>query len=253
MADAAATLENLALVEKRLGKYDDALRRSVEALGQHRRNGDHARIALCLSNLGSFYMFLDRNDEAASCLNEALALSERHGLVSTRGFVLANLTELALKTRNLGLAQAHAERALEVAESSGMRALAGWLRVQLARLAAWNRDLGKAHALLSSGAEIALALDGPAIKAAAVLALADLLDALGKRPAALDVLAFGKDQLALSVPDRDELRAAWVSLGGQGRISPPWPGLTLDALIFRLVAEGGVSHAPLIAELSGSP
>jgi predicted ATPase/DNA-binding SARP family transcriptional activator len=251
--DAAGTLENLALVEKRLGNYDEALRLSIDSLEQHRRNGDSASIALSLSNLGSLYMFMQRDAAAAVHLREALALSERDGLVSTLGFALANLTELSLKAKDIEQARAYAERALEVADATGMRALAGWLKVQLARMAAGRGELDAAHALLSAGSELALALGAPSLKAAALLGLAELLEAKGEIPSARRVLAFAKDQPSISAPDREELRVEWARRGETAEADGAWPALTLDELLQRVVIEGNLACAPLIATLRSAP
>jgi tetratricopeptide (TPR) repeat protein len=48
--NAAATLGNLALVEKALGRYDESLRLAMQSLVQYRRLGNVAGEALCLSN-----------------------------------------------------------------------------------------------------------------------------------------------------------------------------------------------------------
>ena len=50
--NAAAMLDNLALVEKAMGRYGEALRLSLQSLVQHQRLGDVAGEALCLNNLG---------------------------------------------------------------------------------------------------------------------------------------------------------------------------------------------------------
>ena len=50
----AVTLDHLALVEKRLGNYDEALRLSLQSLVQHRQLGDSAGEALCLNNWPRF-------------------------------------------------------------------------------------------------------------------------------------------------------------------------------------------------------
>jgi tetratricopeptide (TPR) repeat protein len=248
--DIAATLDNLALCEKRLGHYDESLRLSLEALAQHRRHGDHARLAVCLNNLGSMSTFMDDDQAAQAHLREALQLSERHGLVSTRAFVLANLTELALKTGDADAARRHAEQAIEVAHGGGMRSLVGWLKVQLARLATRRGEIALAHTLLADGAELALTLGAQSVKPAVLLGWAELLEAQGHGGAARRVLAFGADESTLSAPDRDELRAAWARRASPAAPEPPWPGMGLDELLQRIVVERELDQAPLIGLLS---
>ncbi len=247
--DIASTLDNLALCEKRLGRYDEALRLTLAALAQHRRHGDDARVALCLNNLGSMFTFMHDDAAAQVHLREALQLSERHGLVSTRAFVLANLTELALKADDVAAARDHAERALEVAQSGGLRSLVGWLKVQLARLATRRGELDLARSLLSGGADLALTLGVQSVKPAVLLAWAELLEAQGHADAARRVLAFAADETSLSAPDRDELRAAWARRAPPAAADPPWPGIALDELLRRIVVEQELAHAALITAL----
>lgn len=250
--DIAATLDNLALCEKRLGHYEESLRLALEALTQHRRHGDDARVAVCLNNLGSMLTFMDDDEAAQVHLREALQLSERHGLVSTTAFVLANLTELALKADDVDAARTHAERALEVAQGGGLRPLASWLKVQLGRLATRRGELDLARTLLSDAAEMAVTLGTQSVKAAVLMAWAEWLEAQGHAPVARRVLAFAAEEPSLSAPDRDELRAAWARRASPDTADPAWPGIGLDALLQRLVLERELGHGPLIADLLSS-
>jgi len=245
----ASTLDNLALCEKRLGRYDESLRLMREALLQHRRHGDNARLALCLNNLASISTFMNDDESAKLHLHEALQISERHGLVSSRAFVLANLTELALKVDDVDTARTHAESALQVAQGAGLMALAAWLKLQLSRLATRRGELELARSLLADGADLALTLGAQSVKPATLLALAELLEAQGQAGAARRVLAFGADEETLSVPDREELRAAWARRASAAPADPPWPGIALGDLLQRIVAERVLGHAPLIAAL----
>jgi predicted ATPase len=250
--DAASTLENMALVHKRMGHYDESLRLSLEALAQHRRNGDTAAVALCLSNLGSLYMFLGQDATAAAHLVEAQALSERAGLVSTRAFVLANLTELAMRARDDARARSLAERALEVAIAGGIRRLASWLEVQLARLAIRRGDLDAARSRLARGTETALTIGATTLKAALLLAYVELLEAQGERECASLVLALAMEEPSLPAANRDELRQAWEARDLERRDDGRRSSIPLDEVLHRIVIEAEIAHAPLIAALSRS-
>jgi predicted ATPase/DNA-binding SARP family transcriptional activator/tetratricopeptide (TPR) repeat protein len=250
--ESATVFENLSLAEKHLGDYDAALSHALDALAQHRRNGDVASAALCLSNLGSTTMFLGDLDAAARHLTESLALVERHGLVSTRVYVLGNLTELALKTGDRAAAGAHAERALETAQATGMHALAGWLQVQLARLAVHRGELAAAREGLSAATALAIELNARGVQAVALLGLAEVLEAQGHAAAGRRVLGFAAEADALGAPDRDELRTEWARrVASAPAPDPPWPGPALPALLQRIVAEAPQGYAPLVAEIGG--
>jgi predicted ATPase/DNA-binding SARP family transcriptional activator len=248
-SDIASTLDNLALCEKRLGHYDEALGMTLEALAEHRRHGDDARLAVCLNNLGSLYTFLDEDEAARGHLMEAQALCERHGLVSTRAFALANLSDLALRANDLGAAHDHAQAALEGAEVAGLRSLAAWLKVQLARVAVRRDELASARSLLADAAASAMALGAQSVKPAVVQAFAELLDAQGQPGVARRVLGFAAAEPSLSAPDRDELMAAWARRAAPAAADPPWPGWSLAELMQRIAAESAQAHAPLIAAL----
>jgi ATP/maltotriose-dependent transcriptional regulator MalT len=235
-----------------MGRYDESLRLSLEALSQHRRNGDSAAVALCLSNLGSLTMFLGKDDMASAYLDEAQALSERAGLVSTRAFVLANLSVLAKKANDDARARAHAERALEVARAAGIRQLASWLEVQLARLAIRRGDLDVARTRLAGGTALALSLGAPSLRAEPLLAFVELLEARGEDGSARLVLAFAKEEPSLPKVYRDQLRQAWETRDVASTHDERRMPIGLDELLHRIVVEAEVAHAPLIAALRGA-
>jgi predicted ATPase/DNA-binding SARP family transcriptional activator/Tfp pilus assembly protein PilF len=246
--NAAAMLDNLALVEKAMGHYGDAMKLSMQSLAQHRRLGDFAGQALCLNNLGALH--LDRDDHAAAgnLLREGLVICERHGLVSTRGLILANLTELAMKTHDHDVAQAHATRALEVAQAAGNRAVASWLRLQFARLAMHRGDFARARAELAAAVEIAIAIGRPSLQLGGIVCFGDLLDAQGEPQCASRILAFAAEHPSTAAAERDKIRARLAQRPTPG----PCLGIELDELLHRIVVEADADHASLIRALRGT-
>jgi len=165
--------------------------------------------------------------------------------------VLANWVELALKQQDWAAAGGHAEAALELARRAALRPLAGWLTVQLARLAARRGDPVQARGHLAEAAAEALALDAPALQAALLLGLAELIEGQGHGAPARRLLAFAAEDAGLGAANRDELRAAWARRAAALRQpDPPWPGLTLRELLQRVVDEADSGCAPLVALLS---
>jgi tetratricopeptide (TPR) repeat protein len=247
----AAALDHLALVDKRLGRFDEALRLSLESLAQHRAIGAHAGVALCLTNLGSLYLARGEPAAALPHLHEALALSERDGLEGTRVYALANIAEAALRAGDAAQAHTFAERALQVAESTGNRGVASWMQTHLARIAVARGDAAAARAPLGAGAAQALEIGLPPMKTAALVAFAELLHLEGEAHAARCVLAFVAEHASTSAPDRDEIRG--MLAGWQGTDDPPlaWPALALDELVHRIALEAALGHAPLRALLRG--
>lgn len=248
--NAAAMLDNLALIEKSLGRWDEARRMSMQALEQFRRLGDVAGEALCLNNLGTLY--LDQGELAPSLphLNAALALCERHGLVSTRAFVVSNLADVAFKMGDMAAAAAHAGRSLEIALATGNRNVESWIRLLMVRIELARDDLDAARAQLRASMEMAIAINRPVTQIAALICFAELLAAQGAADCAMAILRvvsahpLTTAQLAMEVRD---LTLRW-------RTAPPapdWAGSQLDELARRVAAETPLAHAPLIASIRG--
>jgi len=105
----AATLDNLATVEKRLGHYDESLRLSNESLAQHRRLGDHAGVALCLNNLGTLAVARGETNVAIERFEAALRVQpqapETHN----------NLANLLMERGDTSQAIEHYRRSLAIA------------------------------------------------------------------------------------------------------------------------------------------
>lgn len=247
--NAAAMLDNLALVEKWMGNYAASRRLSHRSLLQHRALNDTAGEALCLNNLGALHLDLGEHEAAREHLREGLALCERHGLVGTRALVLANLTELALKAHDAKGAEFHALRALEAVQATGNRGLAAWLKLQTAGLALRRADLVAARTDLAEGLEIALALGRPSYLFEGVACFAEILVAQGEVPSARQVLRFCARHPAIGVAQRDAARARLDTLPPAAASELAWPGLGMEALVHRIVAEARAAHAPLVSLL----
>jgi predicted ATPase/DNA-binding SARP family transcriptional activator len=248
----AATLDNLALVEKRLGHYEESLRLSTESLAQHRLIGDLAGVALCLNNLANMHLLTQDYDQAQAHLLEALAICDSEGLPSTRTYVLSSLTEVAMKTGDQAASERYAARAVDAADSTGNRPVACWMSLQLVRMAVRRGDLADARDKLAIGAGAAIALGMPSLHAGVLLAFAELLDAQDEPASARRVLAFAVDHPSITPADRDELRAEWARRAAQAQPDPAWPGMALDELLRRIANEAETVHAGLLGALQAS-
>jgi len=149
----AVMLGNLAVVEKRLGRYAESLALSHQALQTFRLLGSFIDEARNLNNLADLEMMMGAWDDAEVHLGEALALSERHGLRSVQGLALANLSFAAAQRRDLPTAIRRAREALPVVTDVGDRIHCAAVRQQLARL-----ELRQGHAAVAV-AELAAAMD----------------------------------------------------------------------------------------------
>ena len=249
--NAAAMLDNLALVEKAMGRYGEAARLSIQSLVQHQRLGDVAGEALCLNNLGALLLDKQEYESAGAHLREGLAICERHGLVSTRGLILANLAEFAMKTDDHDSAQTHARHALEVAEGIGNRALACWLKLLFVRLALRRGDWAGARSDLAASLGIAIAVGRLSLQLAGACCFAEVLEAQGESECAQQIMAFAAAHPSASAAQRAEIRARLAQWHLAASAQSAWPGLELDELVHRIVVESNIAHAPLIATLRG--
>jgi predicted ATPase/Tfp pilus assembly protein PilF len=248
--DAAALLDNLALVEKAVGRFEQSLNMSMQSLVQHRQVGDVAGEALCLNNLGALQVDLGDFPTGLANLQAALVLSERHGLVGTKGLVLANLTELAVKNGDHDAARRHGQQAIAVAQATGNRAIEAWLQLQFVSVALAHGDLGEARAQLRAALEVALAIGRPALLLAGLVSFAELLVRQDEMPCAHGVLLLALGQPSVSAHQRQEIELRLVRWGLGDGAEPSWlRTLTPVELAHRVVAETSVAHAPLIGWL----
>ncbi len=245
----AATLDHLALVEKGMGNFDEALRLGLQALAQHRRNGSTATEALCLSNLGSLHLARGEYAAAVDYLKGALAICERDGIVSTLQYVLSNLTEVTMHLGDLAAAETYARRTLESALTTNHRAVAGSARFNLARLARRRSDLDAARAALAEATETVLPLGVPILKFDALACLAEILQAQGEGSCARRVLAYAARHPAAVPGARAELQRLLDHVPGDAGADARWPALELDDLLHRIVADSRHAFAPLIRML----
>lgn len=245
----AVTLDHLALIEKQLGNYAEALPLSLRSLAEHRRLGDSPGEALCLNNLGSLQLMMRENDAAAAHLREGLAICERDGINGTKAFVLTNLAEASMRSGELVAAQAHVKRAIETATSTGNRAVTAWAQIKAARLALRRQDLNGARAVLAESLRAILSIGLPSLKVDGVECFAEILAAQGEASCARAVFDFVAAHPATTPGNREELLGLAALHAGETESSLPWPALDLDELIQRIVAESSIGHALLIATL----
>jgi predicted ATPase/DNA-binding SARP family transcriptional activator len=250
--NAANMLDNLALIEKAIGRRDEALRMSLQALVQRRSIGDIPGEAVSLCNLGVLQCEMGDHESAATHLKTGLAVCDCHDLVNIRGDILSNLTMLAIKTGDYGSAQANAERALEDAVRTGARALESEVKMHLARMCLWRGDRAAARCDLRASLELAIAIGRPSYQLAGAYCFAEILAAQGELDCARKVLVFVVKHPSTYFSDRNEIRQRLTQWHPAAGGEPAWPGFDLGELVQRIVAETPVAYAPLIAIMRGA-
>ena len=246
--DRAATVDHLALVEKRLGHLDEALRLSQESLALHRQLDDPAGMALCLNNLASLHLIRREAAAAEAPLLEALALCERAGLASTQCLVLGNLCDVAMSRAAWDIAQDYGARAVEMGLATGQRFAAGFIQTYMAKVALGRGDVAAARGALAAASALGLELNAPSIKSAATLAFAEVLHAEGHGHAAVRALKLALRDASLGAGEHAHLRQRLDRLGAStDDVALP---TTLDAMLDRVAGEAQTDHAALTSFLS---
>jgi tetratricopeptide (TPR) repeat protein len=241
-ATTAGMLDNVAIVEKLLGHYDEALRLSQRALLQYRAIRSHSGEALCLNNLGTLLVDRREYEAARTHLTDGLALCERHGLDNTRAMVMGNLLELEINTGHFEAAAGYARGALEMAERTGTTGLASWIRIQMARLAMHRGDLPAARAELAAALELAISIGRRNLQFTALVCLAEILVAQGEPQVAKMVLGSCLREPDIPAPERDQMTA----LSAGAAEDRPAPAISFEELVHRAVLEREAAYAPLI-------
>ncbi|MBG9389443.1 ATP-binding protein [Caenimonas aquaedulcis] len=243
----AVILDTLALIEKRRGRYDEAMRMSLQALEQFRAAGYVAAEALCLNNLGALQ--IDRGDPASAMpfLSAALELAGKHGLANTRVYALANLAEASLGMGDHPACRRWGAAAIEVAQAAANPSVESAVRVHLARCAIREGDLERARAELGQGAELANAIGRPGMQFEALMCFGEVLAAQGESHAAGLVLHAAAADAATSEHDRARVQALRRTLGLADATGHPTVGFA--ELAQRIATEAPVRHAPLLAAL----
>jgi predicted ATPase/DNA-binding SARP family transcriptional activator len=145
----ANSLNSLAMVSKRQGRYDEAERYLEQSLQAAREADDLAGQCRALNGLG---MVVSRRGDLSQALaryQEALRNARACGDRSLEGALLNNLGNIHLRLGIYDQAGAHYERALEIKREIGARQkeISPWFN--LAQGFAW---MGMGHALLGLGA-----------------------------------------------------------------------------------------------------
>lgn len=249
--ESAALLDNLAIVTKRRGDLDGALKLTIQALATLRRVDDAANLALCLSNLASHYQERGDFDSARLHLTEAKALTDRHGLVGTRAFVCANLAVCARHRGDYDEAMEHIAQGMAAAEGSGNRTAVSWLHYLRGSVALLQHDLPLARDELAAMVLMATAVASPYLTLGAVELLADVLAAEGQFDCARQLLRFAAAHPAADRPQAQELATRLAGLPSAEERD--WPAMELAELAERIASEKDLAHAPLLAVLRAAP
>jgi predicted ATPase len=154
-AEAAATLNQLALIGLDTGDLDGAERASARGLEIRRSLGDDAAVASSLNTLGGIVHFGGRTGEARAMFEESLQIRRRLGDDSGVSVSLANLALVARDERDLVGAEAMLREAIATRERLADRQRVAVIRHNLALVLFDAGDLDAARGELQAALTIA--------------------------------------------------------------------------------------------------
>jgi tetratricopeptide (TPR) repeat protein len=202
LEDAAATLNQLALIGLDTGDLEGAERHCRHGLDIRRSLGEAGSVAASLNTLGGILQFTGRNDEAAELLEESVGIRRELGDDAGLSVSIGNLALVARDRGELDAAEAMLRESIAVRERLGDRQRVAVVRHNLALVLFDRGELDAAAAELETAIATAREL-GHRLEAANALSDLGFVAAAGGDPARA-----GRLQLeALAIADR---------IGGRG-------------------------------------
>ncbi|HVS15148.1 MAG TPA: tetratricopeptide repeat protein [Thermoanaerobaculia bacterium] len=161
----AEVLNQLGIVEWRLGRLPEALTRYQRALEIFRRLGDRAHQGLMLNSIGATLRKLERAEEAAAILLQAEAVHRESGEELLRGHAAALLGDLERDAGRSEEARRWYEQSLDIRRAIGDLQGEAWMCLRLAEVTATPGPSAQAREWLQSAADVAARLGDETIGA----------------------------------------------------------------------------------------
>ena len=155
LAEAASTLNQLALIDLELGNLVEAERQARDGLELRRRVADEIAISASLNTLGGILQFGGRTDEAHEVFKESIAIRRELGDEAGLSVSLANLALVARDRGALDDGEAMLREALATRLRLGDRQRVSVVRHNLALVLFDRGDLDGARAELEAAASTA--------------------------------------------------------------------------------------------------
>ncbi len=225
---------NIAMVDKALGHYDDALQRYVWVLEVRRALGDTDGVVTALNNIANIHRARERYVEALACLKEALDICTHDRLASARPFVLVNLGLTCDELDRDDEAARWLGRALEEARANGEP------NIEAAALLGQARQDLREGRFVDARRKVALALDiadrmpSAPLQVQCVMRYGEIVAAEGDVALGAGVLRWGIEQPMLNRADRDVAQRRLGRLSCD-RVEPIALEVPLRAVLARVV------------------
>jgi len=177
VANVAIQASNLGLAHQRLGRYERAMELKVEAVDVFRRLGMHDHEALALSDLAGVWEYLGEFDTALDVQRQAVAVAREAKSPLAVAVATGNLGRRLQRRGQHGDVRGPVQEALDLAVSLGNRRIESAMTAALARL---DIDLGQPAAALESATRamsLATSIRNPVSEAVAWQVRAEALHA----------------------------------------------------------------------------
>lgn len=171
---------NLALLDKRLNRFDEAIKLTNKALDVAKRRGEAHHIALCYQNLSIFYSFSGRKAMSYSYRDSALVLLRETGNPIELGRHLVNIADDKLAQGLSAEALPLAQEVLAISKEMELPDLASNANSLLARVYLARNEFGKAEYHFKEARRLAQSIESLELEENALAAMTDLYARTGR-------------------------------------------------------------------------
>jgi tetratricopeptide (TPR) repeat protein len=225
---------NIAMVDKALGRYDDALQRYIWVLEERRTRGQLDGVVSALNNMANIHRVRERHVEALGCLKEALDICTQNRLASTRPFVLVNLGLTCAELNRDDEAARWLGRAVEEAHANGEPSIEASALLGQARQDTRERRFADARRKVALALDIAERMPSASLQVQCAMGYGEIVAAEGDVALGAGVLRWGIEQTVLNRADRDVAQRRLERLACS-RAQPIDAGEALRAVLARVV------------------
>ena len=244
----ATSLKHLAILEKTLDNFPEALKHNLEALELSRRLARQGAVASLLSNLGSLYLSMDRPRAAQQTLQEGLEISRELGYEQLLPYLLSNLALVSLDLGDYGGAEAFCQEALPLVRQHGEPALEASLLSSLGRATMMRNDYAGAGGYLIESLAVAWKIQDMPVVLETLADLAELLIKQDRLAQATELVELLHKHPAALKGTRELVERLRGELRGEHLAEDPEP-VSLERLVIALLRRDSPAGDPLLRSL----
>lgn len=231
----ANLLNNLALVERALGNYPQAIQSLQEAIAINREEKRFTWLISNLGNLGQVYQFAQRHQEAYQVFQEALDLVRQTGISDSEASLLRDLGSAAMHLGDDKRAGELLHQSLKLVREINLRSVEIATLASLGDLALKQQNLEEASKFYWASAEVALSIAERPRIAMTLINFAKVEITKGEHPLARYLLNLVLEYPAMEAWSREKARRLLAQLGESTLAQTTLP--ELDDNLKRIIAK----------------